>query len=172
MVFPFHLSNYYGRSSWSCSFDGHQYLCDWNRAFHCPPGHSICLLVRQSNKFHCLWKRIVENCISWERTGIVASQTLVKNGSNGSLILPVALLYRDQISEFERNEVDFFGRSTQDERTEIKFGRTRRVEICCPISRIETELDASRNKNIKARNRSETVALFRKFSQFDTFQSI
>ena len=50
------------------------------------------------------------------------------------------LLNRYRISNVERNEVDYFGRITQVEGTEIEFGRTRRVEICYPISRIETAL--------------------------------
>ena len=48
------------------------------------------------------------------------------------------MLYRDRISEVERNEVDHFGRITQVERTEIELGRTRRVEISYPFSRIVT----------------------------------
>ena len=55
------------------------------------------------------------------------------------------LLYRDRISEVElneveRKEVDYFSCITQLERTEIEFGRTRRVEVCYPISRMETAL--------------------------------
>ena len=48
----------------------------------------------------------------------------------------IRLLYRDRISDVERNEVDYFGRITQVERTEIEFGRTCRVKICYPVSRI------------------------------------
>ena len=50
------------------------------------------------------------------------------------------LLNRYRISNVERNEVDYFGRITQVEGTEIEFGRTRRVEVCYSISRIETAL--------------------------------
>ena len=84
----------------------------------------------------------------------------------------LGLLYRDRISEVERNEVDYFGRIRQVERTENEFGKTVRVEIYYPISRIETALRIPACKNLKLRIRSETVAIFRKFSQFDTIQAI
>ena len=88
----------------------------------------------------------------------------------------LGLLYRDRISEVERNEVDYFGRirrkRNQVERTEIVFGKTVRVEIYYPISRIETALRIPACKNLMLRSRSETVAIFWKFSQFDTIQAI
>ena len=67
------------------------------------------------------------------------------------------VLYRDRISEVERNEVENIGRITQVERTEIEFSRTRRVEICYPISRIETVFAI----------RHDSVDLFPEFSLVD-----